>query len=77
MLRANQQIGKGSDNRVFWEMRYQGFPERGSGVGSRWRQPPLSQRCQLFSTGGYNQRDGTPGLTVGLRFRPSGPDLSV
>ena len=35
VLRGNQQIGGGFDNRVFWEMRYQGFPERGSGVGSR------------------------------------------
>jgi hypothetical protein len=35
VARANQQIGKGFDNRVFWNMRYRCFPERGSGVGSR------------------------------------------
>ena len=35
VARANEQIAKGFDNRVFWEMRYQRFPERGSGVGSR------------------------------------------
>ncbi|MGQ0444399.1 MAG: class I SAM-dependent methyltransferase [Beijerinckiaceae bacterium] len=35
VARANAQIGKGFDNRVFWEMRYRHFPERGSGVGSR------------------------------------------
>ncbi|MGH6811744.1 MAG: hypothetical protein ACREDM_05170 [Methylocella sp.] len=35
VVRANAQIGKGFDNRVFWEMRYRHFPERGSGVGSR------------------------------------------
>lgn len=33
--RANEQIGQGFDNRVFWELRYGHFPERGSGVGSR------------------------------------------
>ncbi len=32
---ANGQISRGFDNRVFWEMRYRHFPERGSGVGSR------------------------------------------
>jgi hypothetical protein len=32
---ANRLIGGGFDNRVFWEMRYRHFPERGSGVGSR------------------------------------------
>jgi hypothetical protein len=32
---ANEQIGKGFKNRVFWDMRYRQFPERGSGVGSR------------------------------------------
>jgi hypothetical protein len=32
---ANDQIGEGFDNRVFWEVRYRHFPERGSGVGSR------------------------------------------
>ena len=35
VARANAQIGKGFDNRVFWEQRYRHFPERGSGVGSR------------------------------------------
>jgi len=35
VLRANQQIANGFDNRVFWEMRYHGFPELGSGIGSR------------------------------------------
>jgi hypothetical protein len=32
VLRANQQIGKGFDNRVLWELRYQGVSERGSGL---------------------------------------------
>jgi 2-polyprenyl-3-methyl-5-hydroxy-6-metoxy-1,4-benzoquinol methylase len=35
IARANEQIGKGFDNRVFWELRYHQFPDRGSGVGSR------------------------------------------
>ena len=35
VARANEQIGRGFDNRMFWEMRYSNFPERGSGVGSR------------------------------------------
>ena len=35
VARANKQIGCGFDNRIFWEMRYKSFPERGSGVGSR------------------------------------------
>jgi hypothetical protein len=35
IARANRQIGKGFDNRVFWDLRYRQFPERGSGVGSR------------------------------------------
>ncbi len=33
--RANAQIGRGFDNRLFWDFRYRHFPERGSGVGSR------------------------------------------
>lgn len=33
--RANRQISRGFDNRVFWDLRYRHFPERGSGVGSR------------------------------------------
>jgi hypothetical protein len=32
---ANRQIGKSFDNRVFWDLRYRCFPERGSGAGSR------------------------------------------
>jgi SAM-dependent methyltransferase len=32
---ANKQIGRGFDNRVFWDFRYNRFPELGSGVGSR------------------------------------------
>ena len=35
VLRANKQIGQGFDSRVFWDLRYSRFPERGSGVGSR------------------------------------------
>lgn len=35
VARANEQIARGFDNRVFWEMRYNNFPERGSGFGSR------------------------------------------
>jgi hypothetical protein len=35
IMRANRQIGRGFDNRVFWELRYEHFPERGSGLGSR------------------------------------------
>jgi SAM-dependent methyltransferase len=34
VVAANGQIGDGFDNRVFWELRYKRFPERGSGVGS-------------------------------------------
>lgn len=33
--RANAQIESHFDNRVFWDLRYAQFPERGSGVGSR------------------------------------------
>lgn len=33
--RANEQIGQHFDNRLFWPLRYEQFPERGSGVGSR------------------------------------------
>lgn len=33
--RANKQIGANFNNRLFWEFRYDHFPERGSGVGSR------------------------------------------
>jgi hypothetical protein len=32
---ANEQIAEGFDNRVFWDLRYRCFSERGSGVGSR------------------------------------------
>ncbi len=32
---ANALIGNGFDNRVFWDMRYKHFLERGSGIGSR------------------------------------------
>ncbi|MDB5069209.1 MAG: hypothetical protein JWM87_320 [Candidatus Eremiobacteraeota bacterium] len=32
---ANRQIAGGFDNRVFWDMRYRHFPQRGSGIGSR------------------------------------------
>ena len=32
---ANAQIGAHFDNRLFWDLRYADFPERGSGVGSR------------------------------------------
>jgi hypothetical protein len=35
IARANAQIGKGFDNRVFWELRYHRFPRLGSGAGSR------------------------------------------
>lgn len=35
VARANEQIARGFDNRVFWNWRYRHFPERGSGVGSR------------------------------------------
>ena len=34
---ANSQIAKHSNNKLFWEMRYANFSERGSGVGSRER----------------------------------------
>lgn len=32
---ANGQINQNFDNRVFWDLRYRRFPERGSGIGSR------------------------------------------
>jgi hypothetical protein len=35
IAQANEQIGRGFDNRLFWELRYRQFPERGSGLGSR------------------------------------------
>jgi len=35
VVEANRLIGAGFDNRVFWDLRYRHFPERGSGVGSR------------------------------------------
>jgi hypothetical protein len=33
--RANRQIARGFESRLFWDLRYRHFPERGSGVGSR------------------------------------------
>ncbi|MDE2561396.1 MAG: hypothetical protein KGL48_04035 [Sphingomonadales bacterium] len=35
VAKANRQIGCNFDSRLFWDMRYRHFPERGSGVGSR------------------------------------------
>lgn len=35
IARANAQIGANFNNRLFWEFRYDHFPARGSGVGSR------------------------------------------
>jgi hypothetical protein len=35
VAKANAQIGNGFDNRVFWDLRYRHFRERGSGIGSR------------------------------------------
>ena len=32
---ANREMGKNFDNRIFWDLRYMHFLERGSGVGSR------------------------------------------
>lgn len=35
VARANEQIGYNFESRLFWDMRYRSFPERGSGIGSR------------------------------------------
>jgi hypothetical protein len=35
VAKANAQIGNGFDNRLFWDLRYRHFRERGSGIGSR------------------------------------------
>lgn len=35
VAKANALIGNGFDNRVFWDLRYSHFRERGSGIGSR------------------------------------------
>ncbi|MGH6857562.1 MAG: hypothetical protein ACRECP_07970 [Methylocella sp.] len=35
VAKANALIGNGFDNRVFWDLRYRHFRERGSGIGSR------------------------------------------
>jgi hypothetical protein len=35
VAKANAQIGSGFDNRVYWDLRYRHFRERGSGIGSR------------------------------------------
>jgi hypothetical protein len=35
VARANEQIGSNFESRLFWDMRYRHFPERGSGIGSR------------------------------------------
>ena len=42
--RANAQIAANFDNRVFWEMRYRHFAERGSGVGSRGENAEYKRR---------------------------------
>ncbi len=41
---ANAMIGAGFDNRLFWDLRYRHFPERGSGVGSRGDSALFKQR---------------------------------
>lgn len=46
IARANAQICAGFDNRVFWDLRYAHFPERGSGVGSRGSH--REYKCQLL-----------------------------
>lgn len=35
VAQANAQIGRNFESRLFWDMRYRRFPERGSGIGSR------------------------------------------
>lgn len=47
---ANRQIAQGFNNRVFWDMRYRLFPERGSGLGSRDRN--LAYKRALLATEG-------------------------
>jgi SAM-dependent methyltransferase len=42
--RANARIGRHFNNRLFWDLRYQKFPERGSGVGSMGNNLILKRR---------------------------------
>jgi SAM-dependent methyltransferase len=50
---ANAQIAKHFDNRLFWDMRYAHFGERGSGVGSRGEN--LEYKRQLLRAQGAEQ----------------------
>ena len=61
VAQANQQIGKGFDNRTFWELRYRQFPERGSGVGSRGDN--LNYKRRLLTEQGVHRAAGV--LDVG------------
>ena len=48
--KANEQIGKNFNTKVFWDFRYHQWPERGSGVGSR-DQALLDKRALLKAEG--------------------------
>jgi hypothetical protein len=50
---ANAQIARHFDNRLFWDMRYAHFSERGSGVGSRGEN--LEYKRQLLRAQGAEQ----------------------
>jgi hypothetical protein len=44
---ANAQIAASFDNRIFWDLRYRYFPERGSGLGSRAENIDYKRRLLL------------------------------
>jgi hypothetical protein len=44
---ANSQIGRHFENKLFWEMRYANFSERGSGVGSRGKNLDYKRRLLI------------------------------
>ena len=61
VAKANAQIARGFDNRVFWNFRYARYPERGSGFGSR--DEPLYYKRSLLRAEGIEAAESV--LDVG------------
>jgi len=53
VAKANRQIGCNFESRLFWDMRYRHFPERGSGLGSRGEN--LIYKRELLKTEGIEK----------------------
>jgi len=53
VMKANEQIQLHFESRLFWDMRYRHFPERGSGIGSRGGN--LSYKRELLRAEGVEQ----------------------